>query len=694
MRTYPILRLSNVILIIIFLNSWNTIAVASPIKCEKILKEPKSWQSFYNNCLQESNIEKNFLLAIDFFINNQKNGEYNKKTQLTDFFVKMKDHDIVIPDACKLVKLLGKNHEYYNLWFKRFNCKESKDNIFDVNYDNDNPSYAKNFFSKYITNFEYKEWLKNYTNHFLFPIHALLAIVVLWNFLTSLTIVFNQQNKKIKQQPLMVDYYVQNINRRYYLYAEMFLLTGLAGAALAIQGIFDNSLFDLQALTEGTSANPRILEVRKGVAFSAAGIVFAVICYTLRTFLLARYKGALETSFETKANNASSHTKELKNVHALLEQFLNRQTDSIVPIGDVLHEIKTLNNSLNSNVIQRNFTKELEPLLDRLASQTEERLLGIATTVNSAIELIQESRENLNSQFKHSQNFLMKLEDLEARLNHTGNDIANRMEYINTSIHKAHDPFLDNVKAIHINLTDTTEQITNDLKMAHETLREKFVDEVRAVVQIQRNDVEQKNADIRAALEETVGYLKHSFERTSQNALEVLSKGIEQTNQQLYQNISTEHATYIQKIEKYQDLLTAFQSGVDVRIEEASKIFKEQIDGTLEYYRSVLRENEGNNKEIQNRLLNTTEKLQTVILDDFIKTINNSAEKLVKSLDNYPRKTEKIAEIEEVKAKLIKKTLDEFGFSAPTGKLERFKYLSNQSYGKLKNLLKRIFRQE
>jgi len=622
--------------------------------CEEILERTgDTWPEFYQTCFDnKENVSTNAPLAIQFFLErSEKYGKYSSPSHLIDFFEKIHSLQLeAAPKICEVVDLLGKGYTTHDYWFKEFNCDKG---------------------------FNFSEWLGYYYEHFLFFLHLALALTVIISFFNSLTREFARHKRQLKAQPLMVEYYVQTISRRYYLFAEMFLLTGLAGAALAIQGIFDNSLFDLTDIIKGsTQVAPSILEVRKGVAFSAGGIVLAVICYILRTILLWRYQSALEDAFQAKANNQSAHTQELRSLHDLLERFLSQQTDSVIPLDKVLTQIEALNKTLNSNVVQKNFTQELEKLLNRLAHQTETRLAGIADTVHSAMGLIQESRENLDKQFAHSQNFLMRLEDLEAGLNRSGNEIANRMEQISKDIRGAHQPFLDSVQAIHLNLTDTTQQITHDLKNAHEILRDKFVEQVKAVVQIHQSDVDQKNEMIQIAMDKTVGQLTHSFEKTTHDALAILLQGIEKTNQQLYQNVSEEHTTYMEKIEKYQALLDTFKSGVDIRIEEASKLFEEQVQGALQYYQRVLKDYEGKNQDIQEQLLQSTKQLQAIIVSDFLGEIQKSTGQIVNSFELYHlTKTKQLSEIDKdkVRSELINETLADFGFSPRKSKMERFR---------------------
>ncbi|MDM8561679.1 hypothetical protein [Candidatus Parabeggiatoa sp. HSG14] len=665
--------------IVLFLGLWQG-TWANP--CEEIIERTGDiWPKFYKTCLgNKENVSKNAPIAIKFFLDRSQSEKYPSPGHILGFFTKIRSHRLEVSKVCEVVNLLGKEHKTYDYWFNEFNCNSSPKTI-SVSSDN----------TSSLMGFNYSEWLDYYRQHFLFFLHIALIITVLISFSYSLTFEFARHNRRLKEQPLMVEYYVQKISRRYYLFAEMFLLTGLAGAALAIQGIFDNSLFDLTDILKGsTQVAPSILEVRKGVAFSAAGIVLAVFCYVLRTILLLRYQTALEDGFEFKAENESSHATELKELHKLLERFLSQQTDSIIPMDKILDQIEALDKTLNSNVVQKNFTKELEQLLNRLAHQTETRLEGIADTVNSAIGLIQESRENLDKQFAHSQNFLMRLEDLEAGLNRSGNEIANRMERISKDIQSAHQPFLDSVQAIHLNLTDTTQQIIHDLKTAHETLRDKFVEQVKAVVQIHQSDVDQKNVIIQSAMDKTVGRLTHSFEKMTSDALAILLQGIEKTNKELYQNVSEEHATYMQKIEKYQELLSTFKSGVDTRIEEASKLFEVQVQGALQYYQKVLKEYEGNNKKIQEQLFQSTKKLQKTISLDFVETIHQSADKIENSFENYLAKTQKFSEISKVRSEQIEETLADFGFSPRKSRIEKIKNWLKNTYEKIKDWLRHL----
>ncbi|EDN70040.1 conserved hypothetical protein, membrane [Beggiatoa sp. PS] len=532
----------------------------------------------------------------------------------------------------------------------------------------------KPFFSYFFVGFNYSDWLNYYISHFLFPIHAALMITVFFSFFSSLTVGFAVHRRKLKKQPFMVEYYVQQIMRRYHLFSEVFLLTGLAGAALAIQNIFNNDLFDLTRIIEGSTAvAPGIIEVRKGVAFSAGGIVFAVICYFFRAILLLRYQSALEMGFMVKAKTERAQAIEINKLHNLLERFLNKQTDSILPFAEVLTEIRTLNKTLNSNVIQKNFANELKSILDRFEIQTHKHFTHVAGTVQSATELVQESKHHLDQQIENSQHFLTKLESLETGLHHSGHEIADRMAQISQDIQETREPFLDSIRAVHHSLNETTHQIISELKSAHEVLREKFVDEVKVFVQIHQSYIQDNHTVIQSALEQAVNQLTQAVENATNNALSVLYKGLNQTNQQLYQNILEEHATYMQKIEKYQEVLSMFKSTIDTRVEEAARIFNEQAKTALESYQRVLEEYEGHNQIIQEQVLQSTQRLQAIVASEFVEQITHSTEQLIDSFEQYMGKTQAFSEIHEVRAQHIKHTLAELGFSPRKSKVEKSK---------------------
>jgi ABC-type transporter Mla subunit MlaD len=532
----------------------------------------------------------------------------------------------------------------------------------------------KPFFSDFFVGFNYSDWLNYYISHFLFPIHAALIITVLVSFFLSLTVGFAVHRRKLKKQPLMVEYYVQKIMRRYHLFSEVFLLTGLAGAALAIQNIFNNDLFDLTRIIEGSTAvAPGIIEVRKGVAFSAGGIVFAVICYLLRSILLLRYQSALEIGFMVKAKTEHAQAIEINKLHHLMERFLNKQTDSLLPFAEVLTEIRNLNRTLNSNVIQKNFATELKTILDRFEIQTHKHFTHVADTVQSATELVQESKHHLDQQTEYAQQFLNKLEKLETGLHHSGHEIADRMAQISQDIQQAREPFLESVRVIHNNLNDTTHQIIGELKSAHDVLREKFVDEVKSFVQIHQSYVQDNHVVIQSALEQTVTQLTQAVENATNNALSVLYKGLNETNQLLHQNILEEHATYMQKIEKYQEVLTLFKSTIDTRVEEAARIFNEQAKTALESYQRVLEEYEGHNQIIQEQMLQSTQRLQAIVASEFVEQITHSTDQLIHSFEQYLGKTQAFSEIHEVRAQHIKHTLAELGFSPRKSKIEQSK---------------------
>jgi vacuolar-type H+-ATPase subunit H len=289
---------------------------------------------------------------------------------------------------------------------------------------------------------------------------------------------------------------------------------------------------------------------------------------------------------------------------------------------------------------------------------------------------------HLDRQIEHSQNFLKKLEDL----NRGGKDIAIHFKQISKDIQIIHQPFLESVQAIPRELVKTSNQITTDLKHTHKILREKFVQEVSNFVQSHQTYVQNNQEAIQSTLDQAVEQLTHSIK----NALAVLYREIEQTNKHLHQNISEEHAVYMQKIDKFQDLLGTFKVDVDkfqellstlkvnveARIEDASKIFEKQISEAWQHYQHLLQENEETNKEIQEQLLQSIKRLQAIISSEFVKQINQHTEQLIKSFATYLDKTEEVSEINKLRSKLINDTFSELGFSPrKEGVLEKFKNL-------------------
>jgi len=450
----------------------------------------------------------------------------------------------------------------------------------------------------------FSEWLYYYySNHLFFIFHIGFAIYIFIDFVRSM---IDRHEEKLRKQPLMVDYYVQNITRRYHFYAELFLFTGLAGAAFALQSIFNTNQSDLTI----TLSDLNLESVRKALAISAGGILWAVACYILRAIILSRYQTALENGFETIANNESSHAQELKKLHTLLECFLNKQSDSIPfdKFDTLSTQIEALNNTLKSDIIQKNFTQEVGKLLINLNEQTKEHLDQVADSVRATTDLIQESRKNLDRQFENSRDFLIKLEDLQAGLNRISNGIATRLEQISIDIKGAHQPFLDSVKAIHINLTDTTNQITNDLKRAHETLREKFVDEVRKAVQIHKTYVDSNQKSIQTVADATNSAITQLIQKLGENFDGQLKQSQQFLDKLEYmQNSGKTIAARMEKIsESAQDMqtsLTGTTTQMTNDLKKAHQMLREQFVKQVEKFIEAHQEYiKGNHSLIQSAL--------------------------------------------------------------------------------------------
>nr|VFJ91019.1 MAG: hypothetical protein BECKH772A_GA0070896_1002611 [Candidatus Kentron sp. H]VFJ92023.1 MAG: hypothetical protein BECKH772B_GA0070898_1002411 [Candidatus Kentron sp. H]VFJ98615.1 MAG: hypothetical protein BECKH772C_GA0070978_1002311 [Candidatus Kentron sp. H] len=463
-----------------------------------------------------------------------------------------------------------------------------------------------------LSGLEFAELLAVYTDHFLFPFHVILLLLLLVYFGHSLYAYRYRHRERLGQEPAMAEHYVAVITRGYHFFAELFLLSGLAGAALVIQGIFTDDLLNI-AISKGKSIDlSNIEEIRRGIAFSAVGVIGAIGCYLLRQGLLFFcYRAYLEEAFAFRAKAQTAHAGELQKLHGLLEQFISRQNDPFVPLEKVIAEIKALNETLNSDVIQKNMATELGELIERQERQAEARLGTITSAIDAASETLRASGQNLDRWLEHSQGFMGNFEKLQREFNRTGNELADRLGGLANHLEKGHGPFIDRMKSIHAVLEETKDTVIADFKASHEALKQQFVEQVKTAVHLHEEYVK-KNS------------------RTVESAVDKLVAGSQE-------NARREHENYLSKIEHHYKLLQTVENAFDARVRASTSLFQQQIDSAFEHYRGLVDEHGKGNEKIQDELKKAVGDLQAMILSDFSDRLTTTTTGVCNALDEFAK---------------------------------------------------------
>nr|VFJ44061.1 MAG: hypothetical protein BECKFM1743C_GA0114222_1000811 [Candidatus Kentron sp. FM]VFJ46369.1 MAG: hypothetical protein BECKFM1743A_GA0114220_100367 [Candidatus Kentron sp. FM]VFK07503.1 MAG: hypothetical protein BECKFM1743B_GA0114221_100425 [Candidatus Kentron sp. FM] len=465
--------------------------------------------------------------------------------------------------------------------------------------------------------FEFSELFAVYMDHFLFPLHVVLLALLVAYFADSLYIYFHQHRERLAEEPTMAEHYVAALNRGYHFLAELFLLSGLAGAALVIQGIFTGDW--LSQISAGESVDlSNIEEIRQGITFSAVGVIGAIGCYLLRQFLLFFYQSHLAEAFASRARAQTAHAGELQKLHGLLEQFISRQNDPFVPLEKVIAEIKALNKTLNSDVIQKNMAAELGELIERQGQQAEEHLGMMASTVDTASDMLRASGQTLDRWLEHSQGFMGNFEKLQREFNRTGNEVAERLERLSAYLDKGHEPFIERMKSIHAVLEETKDTVIADFKTSHETLRQQFVGQIRAAVHLHEKYVEDNSRTVESAVDKVVAGF--------------------------HENTKQEHEHYLAKMDGYYTLFETAEKAFDVRAREAASLFQQQIDSAFEYYQKLVDEHGElvdkhgeENEKIRNELKKSVADLQAMILSDFSEKLTTTTTGICNALDEFAK---------------------------------------------------------
>ncbi|MCK5720543.1 MAG: hypothetical protein KAH84_11450 [Thiomargarita sp.] len=371
-----------------------------------------------------------------------------------------------------------------------------------------------------ISDFDYIKWFNYYTHHFWFFIHIILFIYVLITFVFS----FSQGMwKKVlgvrAGKPLITEIYIGNITRRYHLFAEIFLLVGLAGAALSVQSAITPDFFKVSTnFEQNTSSNNSNTDIeaekhekmaeaiKSGLAFSAAGIIFAIFCYMLRNIELRPYRSILLREKQREKIEFRNSLNNISKLYNLFEQFVCK--DSKNP------DIITLSNVLD--VLNKHSTENLRKMMS----------------------VIQKSQSIFNQQ----------LEEIK----HFQNDLIQSKHSIQY--------FLNNIKSAN-----------DDLKASQFAFKKDLFERVEHFLQAQSNYLE-KNAS------STQLILENNLERISQILLVNSKQEIEKIHHYLNTSLTKEHTLYLEKLEKYQSFINDLDVKANQQVQQALTTLKEEND--------------------------------------------------------------------------------------------------------------------
>ncbi|MFK5969933.1 MAG: hypothetical protein QM487_07440 [Candidatus Marithrix sp.] len=340
--------------------------------------------------------------------------------------------------------------------------------------------FSKLLINSDITNFAYGEWLKYYQDHFWFSIHIFLLAIVLATFFYSFFISGSWQKIKTYKQPqaFVIELMINKITKRYHFFAEVFLLIGLAGAALSVQSAITPDFFTTVTNYELGVKNQEYMAhaIKSGLAFSAAGILLAVFCYILRGIEMILYRGLWLREKQQEQNELNNSIRDISNLYSLLENFLSKDGENIITLSMVLDELK--NSNQNS--------------LEKLLSHSEQNIQGILEVINNSQTTFQEQ--------------LQKTSKLQNEFIAGSDTIATRMEKLNSDIQDIHHPFLDSLISI-----------SNDLKESQKIFKQDLVEQVKALIQTHKeylgHNTENAKIILDRNLEKTAAVLIHSWEQ-------------------------------------------------------------------------------------------------------------------------------------------------------------------------------------
>jgi len=446
-----------------------------------------------------------------------------------------------------------------------------------------------------LTDFDYIKWLNYYTGHFWFLLHIFLLVYVIVNFFMSYTRGLWKRVTRDKKT-FITEIYIQRITRRYNLFAEIFLLIGLAGAALSVQSAITPDFFkittdfeqNIEAVPENnlrneTQKHEDMAEaIKKGLAFSAAGIILAILCYILKNIELRPYHSILLREKQQEKTEFRNSFQNISKIYLLFRQFLSKQPPQ------------------NSNIIT------LATVLDALDESSNENIRRV-------ILAIQKSQSTFNQQ----------LEDIKQ----LQSDFSKSSKSIQT--------FSANIQAVN-----------DDLKASQIAFKQDLLQQMDTFVRSHANYLEHNTVNTQAIL-------RKNLEETNEALIAIWEKEIEQVYQTLQENLTQEHALYIERLEKYQSLIGVLELKVDEHLHQALAALQEE------------------NGQIHAQVLEAVEKLKAVIISDFLHEIGKHSNNLAQAFNAYVAKTSSVTEINRINMELVKDTMEEAGFTPKESILKR-----------------------
>ncbi len=378
--------------------------------------------------------------------------------------------------------------------------------------------FSKLLLNSDITNFAYGEWLTYYQEHFWFSIHIFLLAIVLATFFYSFFISGSWQKVRVykRPQPFVIELMINKITKRYHFFAEIFLLVGLAGAALSVQSAITPDFFTTVTNYELGAKNQEHMAhaIKSGLAFSAAGILLAIFCYILRGIELILYRGVWLREKQLEQNELNGSIRDISNLYELLQNFLHKDEEEIITLSMVLKELK--NSNQNS--------------LEQLLSHSEKNIQGV-------LEVIKNSQATFQEQ-------LQKTSELQTQFIAGGDSIAARMEKLNSDISNIHHPFLNSLIAI-----------GNDLKESQEIFKQDLVEQVKILVNTHEVYLGQNTENAKTILD-------RNLEKTAA----ILISSWEQEVEQIYKRLRVEFMQISELKsnidEQVQQVVTELQAGV------------------------------------------------------------------------------------------------------------------------------------
>ncbi|MBF0494989.1 MAG: hypothetical protein HQK58_00210 [Deltaproteobacteria bacterium] len=421
-----------------------------------------------------------------------------------------------------------------------------------------------------MKNFDLVSWYEIYTRHSLFFIHLILIIILIAHWFTAVFNYFSRNRWELRQEPGHAERYVRRIDQTYHFFAELFLLTGLAGTALVIQYV----------LKYGTLGIEEIRSIRQGIAFSAAGIALAVVCYLLRTVLLWLYRGAMIQIYRQRANRETDQIDELRQIRMLLFQMVEGQQMPATPLQEFTRQLGELKETFKSSEIQKQFASELGKVIDQWQNQSEERLIVLKEAVIQATGMLQETQKFMDRQIEHSDRFMRQLSEMKLEVSHTGTGIRQNMEELVQDITQVRQLFIEELKQIPVILKDHSETMITSMTQSQGNILTRFTEQTSAYLQCHRGYIDENRELIRASIDIAVA-----------KSYELLQQSVEGLMASLHHRLEQEHQAYLDKLGKYHELIESLEGSVDVRVQEAAQIFRTELETILHYHRTLMSQN-------------------------------------------------------------------------------------------------------